>query len=93
MKRIELERQRQIRDSLRALWFTVNGRMPHRPSRLECTHSLDQRYATAFVTDPRDPGVRRPNLLAGVWHHGPGVSPELWLVPAVTPRWNQEDVA
>lgn len=77
----EKQRQRNIRNSLRALYFVTTGNMPNFPSRRECTHSLDQRHAVAFVKDPAT-GIRRPNLLAGLWHNHPGVTPELWLRPA-----------
>ncbi|AZM47846.1 hypothetical protein DMB38_20475 [Streptomyces sp. WAC 06738] len=87
------ERERLIRDSLRALWFSATGRMPHRPSRLECSHSRDPRHAVAFVWDQRDPGVGRPNLLAGVWHT-PEIAPEQWLYPAVMfDRWKSSKEA
>lgn len=76
-------RRKQIRDALRALHFTTTGTMPHNPSRRECTYSRDPRHAPAFVTDDRDPRVRRPNLLAGIWHTG-RVDPAQWLRPLVT---------
>lgn len=83
------ERERLLRDSLRALWFTATGRMPHRPSRLECSHSTNPRFAVAFVKDDRDPGVLRPNLLSAAWHR-PEIAHEQWLYPAVmSDRWKE----